>query len=182
VPSALATGGRHAGRRPVSAPRGGAVSPPRIPPRAPGTVDVHFDGACERLGGSRVAAYGYSLEGAGLQHEEFGLAVPPGDPRATNNVAEYVGAIRALEWLAGHAFSGAVRLCGDSQLVVRQLRGEYRVLAEHLEPYHERLRRLVGRFADVEVVWVPREENRRADALSKLGLERGRGAAARAPD
>lgn len=147
-------------------PRGLAAGPP-------GPVHVHFDGACEEVRGRRVAAYGYTLEGGGLRHEDFGLAVPPGHPRATNNVAEYVGAICALEWLVRHGYSGPVRIAGDSQLVARQMTGEYRVLKEHLVPYHDRLKQLVALFAQVEFVWVPREENSRADELSKRGLELG---------
>ncbi len=146
----------------------GLASPPA------GPVDVHFDGACEEVGGRRVAAYGFTLEGAGLRHEDHGLAVPPGHARATNNVAEYVGAICALEWLVRHGYTGEVRLIGDSQLVLRQLTGEYRVRAEHLAPYHERLVQLVRSFRQVTYAWVPREENRRADELSKRGIELGR--------
>ena len=139
-----------------------------------GPVEVHFDGACESLGGRRVAAYGFTVQGSGFHHDDFGLAVPPGHPRATNNVAEYVGAICALEWLVRHGYGGAVRVAGDSQLVVRQMRGEYRVRTEHLQPYHERLTQLSARFRAVEFVWVPREENVRADELSKRGLDLGR--------
>jgi ribonuclease HI len=149
-------------------PRGVAAIPD-------GPVHVHFDGACEEVGGRRVAAYGYTLEGAGLAHEEFGLAVPPGHPRATNNVAEYVGAICALEWLVGQRYTGGVSLAGDSQLVIRQMTGEYRVLSEGLRPYHERLVQLARAFRHVEFLWVPREENSRADELSKLGIGLGRG-------
>lgn len=139
-----------------------------------GSVHVHFDGACEEVRGLRVAAYGYTLEGAGYAHEEYGLAVPPGHPRATNNTAEYVGAICALEWLTGQGYRGEVRLAGDSQLVIRQMTGEYRVLSEGLRPYHERLVQLAGGFRRVEYVWVPREENTRADELSKQGISLGR--------
>jgi ribonuclease HI len=148
-------------------PRGVAAPPS-------GPVEIHFDGACEEERGVRIAAYGYTLEGAGLRHEEFGLAVPPGHPRATNNVAEYVGAICALEWLLARGYSGDVRLRGDSQLVVRQLQGEYRVRTPHLLPYHERLRQLIGSFRHVTVDWVPREQNTRADELSKRGIDLGR--------
>jgi len=140
-----------------------------------GPVQVNFDGACEEDGRTRIAAYGFTLEGAGLRHEEFGLAVPPGHPRATNNVAEYVGAICALEWLRAHGYTGDVRLVGDSQLVVRQMTGEYRFLAEGLKPYHERLVQLARAFRSVEYAWVPRSENVRADGLSKRGVALGRG-------
>ena len=138
-----------------------------------GPVLAHFDGACEDVEGRRVAAYGFTLEGPGLRHEDFGLAVPPGHPRATNNVAEYVGAICALEWLVRHGFAGEVHLVGDSELVVRQTTGEYQVRAEHLRPYHERLQQLLRSFRVVHVEWVPREQNRRADELSKRGISFG---------
>ncbi|MCI4370342.1 MAG: ribonuclease HI family protein, partial [Thermoplasmata archaeon] len=121
-----------------------------------------------------VATYGFTLEGPGLEHEEFGLAVPPGSERATNNVAEYVGAIRALEFLASVGYRGPVLVFGDSQLVIRQMSGEYEVRAEHLRPYHQHLTALVERVGDVQFTWVPREENRRADALSKLAISEAR--------
>jgi len=133
---------------------------------------VHFDGACQTVGGRRVAGYGFTVEADGrLWHEEFGLAVPPGHDRATNNVAEYVAAIRPLEWLLALPYTGPVEVVGDSQLVVRQMTGEYRVREAHLAPYHERLAQLAARFARVDFRWVRREENVRADELSKRALE-----------
>ena len=86
-------------------------------------------------------------------------------------MAEYVAAIRALEWLAEHGYRGAVRAYGDSQLVVRQMDGSYRVRAEHLRAYHDRLLQLTRSFASVEFEWVPRERNERADELSKRALD-----------
>lgn len=134
-------------------------------------VTVHFDGACQPPKGGGVATYGYTIEGDRFHEEGRGLAVAPWAPHATNNVAEYVGAIRALEWLRSKAYRGPVMLLGDSQLVIRQMRGEYEVRAEHLRQYHEHLRRLASEFADVQFVWVAREENVRADELSKEALE-----------
>ena len=133
---------------------------------------VHFDGACQPPAGGGIAAYGFTVTGAGIAHEEGGLAVRPGSPASTNNVAEYTAAIRALEWLLARGYEGPVVLHGDSQLVVRQMRGEYRVRAPHLLAYHERLAQLAGRFRSVTFVWVPRSHNTRADALSKLAIAR----------
>ena len=48
--------------------------------------------------------------------------------------------------------------------------GEYEVKAEHLRPYHEWLTQLAGKFSSVSWEWVPREQNQRADALSKQAL------------
>ncbi|MGA8663685.1 MAG: ribonuclease HI [Thermoplasmata archaeon] len=135
-----------------------------------GPVRVHFDGACEPARGGGLATFGYTIEGAGFDLEEGGLAVRPYSERATNNVAEYAGAIQALYRLHGLGYTGPVEVRGDSQLVIRQMTGEYEVKAEHLRPYHEWLTQLAGKFSSVSWEWVPREQNQRADALSKQAL------------
>lgn len=140
----------------------------------PNSVVVHFDGACEPPKGGGVATYGYVVQGEGIYAEGRGLAVKPFSSHATNNVAEYVGAICALEWLTARRYHGTVTVTGDSQLVVRQMRGEYDVRAPHLRAYHDRLAQLAGTFPRVEFVWVPREQNQHADALSKEALEEAR--------
>jgi ribonuclease HI len=144
-----------------------------------GAVRVHFDGACQPPKGPGIATFGFTVEGEGLYFEEGGLATPPYSEHSTNNVAEYVAAIRALEWLRAQGYRGPVVVSGDSQLVVRQMQGEYRVRTPHLEAYHAWLGRLAAEFAGVEWQWVPREENRRADELSKIALEEARPAARR---
>jgi ribonuclease HI len=133
-------------------------------------VLVHFDGAFEIVGGRRLATYGFTIDGVGVTTEEGGLAVRPDSENATNNVAEYAGAIRALERLRGFGYNGPVEIRGDSQLVIRQMKGEYQVRAPHLKEYHDRLAQLAATFAHVEWVWVPRDQNRRADALTKEAL------------
>jgi ribonuclease HI len=144
-------------------PRGRAV--------LPADVHVHFDGACQPPRGGGVATYGFTVEGPGLHYEEKGLAVPPWTPRATNNVAEYTAAIRALEWLKEKGYSGPVRVMGDSQLVIRQVQGQYRVKAPHLQQYHDHLLHIARHFEQVDWAWIPREANARADELSKEALE-----------
>ena len=146
-------------------PRGQAVYTP--------VVRVHFDGACQPPQGG-IATYGFTIEGEGLDAEDCGLAVRPGSERATNNVAEYVAATRALEHLAAAGFRGSVAVLGDSELVIRQMNGEYEVKAPHLQPYHERLTQVAREFAQVQFTWVPREENTRADELSKRALYEAR--------
>ncbi|MCI4350443.1 MAG: ribonuclease HI family protein [Thermoplasmata archaeon] len=143
-------------------PRGTIVNEP--------VARVHFDGACQPPRGGGVATFGFVVDGTNLSHTDKGLAVPPWSPNATNNVAEYVAAIRALEWLRGRSFSGIVVVIGDSQLVIRQMNGEYDVKAEHLKAYHAHLQRLVQEFKEVRFEWVPREENTEADRLSKEAL------------
>ncbi|MFZ0699108.1 MAG: ribonuclease HI [Thermoplasmata archaeon] len=133
-------------------------------------VVVHFDGACQPPRGGGVSTYGFCVEGEGLFYEECGLAVRPYSEHATNNVGEYVGAIRALEWLSSRAFRGRVLLFGDSQLVIRQISGEYAVRKEHLKEYHRWLTTLSKGFFEVRFEWIPRAQNARADELSKQAL------------
>lgn len=156
--------------RPPVAPDVEAVVPRGVVV-APALAIVHFDGACQERRGIRLAAYGFTVEGSGLEHEECGPAVAPGAPHATNNVAEYVGAIRALEHLLRQGFEGGVMVRGDSELVIRQMTGDYQVRAPHLSAYHDLLVRLAERFRPTTFEWVPREQNRRADELSKEALE-----------
>jgi len=149
----------------IGIPRGiatGELTPPLV---------VHFDGSCQPPAGGGVAGWGFVIEGPGLRIEDCGLATPPYSAHSTNNVAEYVGAIRALEHLRSDGYTGDLIVEGDSQLVIRQMSGEYEVRAAHLKAYHDRLAQLAATFREVEFRWVPREENVAADALSKRAVE-----------
>jgi ribonuclease HI len=89
---------------------------------------------------------------------------------ATNNVAEWRAIIAALE--AARQFPARViEIRADSQLVVRQLEGRYRVKQAHLKPLHEQARALLGGYDDVEFVHVPRDDNIVADALVNAALD-----------
>jgi ribonuclease HI len=90
--------------------------------------------------------------------------------RATNNVAEYQGLIHALRWALARG-ARRVRVCSDSELVVRQMSGEYRVKHPALQPLHREARALVARFDRAELVHVPREQNRAADRLANRALD-----------
>jgi len=83
-------------------------------------------------------------------------------PARSNNIAEYQALILLLRHL--HELEGkgpsrnAYLICGDSQLVIRQMRGEYRVTKPHLVQLHADASGLSSDL-DVEFRWVPREEN-----------------------
>lgn len=94
---------------------------------------------------------------------------------ATNNVAEYRAVIAGLEAAAHHG-AREVELRADSQLVVRQLEGEYRVKHADLKPLHAQARRLLDGFEATRVLHVPREQNADADALVNAALDREAGA------
>ncbi len=89
---------------------------------------------------------------------------------ATNNVAEYRALIAGLEAARAHAPDELlVRL--DSQLLVRQLNGEYRVKADNLKPLYERARQLLATFPSVTIEHVPRARNKDADRLANQALD-----------
>lgn len=91
---------------------------------------------------------------------------------ATNNVAEYRAIIAGLEAaLALGASRVEVRM--DSELIVRQVIGRYRVRNPGLMPYFQTLMALKGRFQDIAFRHVPRNLNKRADGLANAALNRG---------
>ncbi len=89
---------------------------------------------------------------------------------ASNNAAEYQAAILALE-RAFELGAKIVSLSLDSELVVRQLRGEYRVREPHLKILHQKAREILNRFSRYSILYVPREENRRADQLANEAID-----------
>ena len=123
-----------------------------------------FDGACpgnqlEQKGRMRVA---FVIGQRSIVRDLPDLADPNG-PLRTNNIAEYQGLIALLEHMhqldkEGGA-PGKYLVCGDSELVIRQMLGMYRVRQPHLVPLHNRARRLADAL-DVEFRHVRRESNR----------------------
>jgi ribonuclease HI len=89
---------------------------------------------------------------------------------ATNNVAEYTAAILGLE-RAAELGADEVTLRSDSQLLVNQLTGRYRVRTDHLVPLHRRLRELARGFRTVRFEHVPRARNTEADRLANQGVD-----------
>lgn len=89
---------------------------------------------------------------------------------ATSNVAEYSALIAALE-AAAELGASRVHVRADSQLMIRQLEGRYRVKNAGLQPLHARVRSLLAGYDDVVLEHVPREENTDADALVNAALD-----------
>ena len=93
--------------------------------------------------------------------------------RATNNVAEYQALLHGLRFALERG-ARAVEVYSDSELLVRQLAGRYRVKNPGLQPLFREASALLGRFASARVSHVPRERNREADALANRAVdERG---------
>jgi ribonuclease HI len=88
----------------------------------------------------------------------------------TNNVAEYAGLVVALRH-AAEAGATSVLIRSDSELLVKQIRGEYRVKNPGLRPLYEEAIRIMEGLPDVKVAHVPRERNREADALANRAMD-----------
>jgi ribonuclease HI len=88
----------------------------------------------------------------------------------TNNVAEYNGLLAALAWAVDHG-QRALHIRSDSELLVKQLRGEYRVKNPGLQPLYQDARALVGRIGRVTFEHVRREFNKEADRLANLAMD-----------
>lgn len=89
---------------------------------------------------------------------------------ATNNVAEYRALLAGLE-AARDLGARRVRVQSDSELLVRQLQGRYRVRSPGLRPLYERALGLLAGFEETEVAHLPRACNERADALVNAALD-----------
>jgi ribonuclease HI len=92
--------------------------------------------------------------------------------RDTNNVAEYYALLAALDFATTHGIS-ALRIRSDSELLVRQMQGRYKVKSADLKPLHERASILSRQLKYFAIEHVRREQNRDADALANVALDSG---------
>lgn len=89
---------------------------------------------------------------------------------STNNEAEYKALIAGLE-LALERGVTSIEVRMDSQLVVSQVKGEWKIKVEHLRPLAVSARALLGRFEEARLTHVPRERNREADKLANQAMD-----------
>jgi len=142
------------------APEESMASPPHL--------FLYVDGASSgNPGPAGVAAILKDAEGTTLL--EKARAFGP----ATNNVAEYQAVILGLE-LAAILRPKVLTIYSDSELLVRQLAGQYKVEAPGLRPLYEQVRRLLAPFESVEIEHIPRSKNAEADQLAHKALEKAR--------
>ena len=141
----------------------------RILPADPGLLIVSCDGAAR--GNPGPAGFGVQIT------DERGTVVAELAGwlgQTTNNVAEYTAAVEGLR-RAAELGARRVHLRSDSQLLIEQLSGRYKVKAPHLRPlYHDVVAAMEG-FDEVTLEHVPRERNREADRLANEGVDGGLG-------
>jgi ribonuclease HI len=90
--------------------------------------------------------------------------------RMTNNVAEYYGLIAALDYAESQGIR-ALRIESDSELLVKQMKGLYKVRSAELAPLYERARKMASALDSFRIDHVYREQNREADALANQAMD-----------
>jgi len=133
----------------------------------PGLNVLEFDGGSR--GNPGPAAYGYrvTIDGEILLEEGCGYI-----GRTTNNIAEYRGLLEGLQYLVEEYPNNNVKIIGDSQLIIKQIQGEYSVNKGELVKLNEKVQDLLRQLeGTVEIEWVPREQNGDADELVNKALD-----------
>ncbi len=92
--------------------------------------------------------------------------------RQTNNYAEYSGLLASLSYALRHGFK-ALKVVSDSELMVKQINGQYKVSSPTLKELHGQAMKLIDQFECFEIKHVLREKNREADRLANLAMDRG---------
>jgi len=131
----------------------------------PERLVVNFDGGSRGNPGPAAIGAVLTTPGGGLIEQRGELI-----GEATNNVAEYRALLLAIELARAHG-AAEVELIGDSELVVKQVRGEYRVKDAGRKPLHAQARQALGGLARWSIRSVRREQNAAADALVNATLD-----------
>lgn len=127
---------------------------------------LNFDGACEPVNPGGTASWGFVLCDSGGRLVAQGGGVVGSGEGMTNNVAEWAAVEEGVRQFREMGLNGRLVIRGDSQLVVKQLGGEWRCKKAHLAAARSRVVDLLE-GVDWVVEWVPREENQLADELSR---------------
>jgi len=141
----------------------------RIDSKPAGAITAFCDGGSR--GNPGPAGYGVFIQGE--RGETIGelsdfLGVK------TNNVAEYSGLVAALGFALEHGHTH-LRVISDSELMVKQMQGKYRVNSPDLKPLYEEAKRRAGQLRKFEMQHVLRGKNKEADRLANEAMDRGTG-------
>jgi ribonuclease HI len=161
-------------RLPKTSPPGSArlFNEPHAAEAPAAVYTAHVDGASRgNPGPASYAAIIYGPDGS----QVFQIGKYLG--RDTNNVAEYYALISALDYAANHGIT-RLRVNSDSELLVRQMQGRYKVKSPDLRPLFERASKLARTLEYFSVQHVPREMNRDADRLANEALDKTDGKSA----
>lgn len=133
------------------------------------SLTIHIDGGSRGNPGPAAAAVVIHREGRTKPIHEAGYFLG----KATNNVAEYQGLLRALQ-IAAKLPRNQIKIKSDSELMVRQLTGQYKVKSDDLRPLFEEAQMMLLNFDTWSIKHVLRDKNKRADELANMALDAGR--------
>lgn len=132
-------------------------------------MQVYCDGGSRGNPGPAAAAFVVYEDGREVFSQSYYLGI------TTNNVAEYRAAIGALQWLQKLSSSSAkkIEIFFDSELVTKQLKGEYRVKKSHLKLLAMKVKNIEKQLPfSIEYTAIPRTKNKKADALVNETLDK----------
>jgi phosphoribosylglycinamide formyltransferase-1 len=133
----------------------------------PDKIIAYIDGGSRGNPGPAAAAYVLNdASGAQLEAKAFFLG------RATNNMAEYTGFVKALE-AAAQKGPKQINVFSDSELLVKQINGQYRVKSEQIRPFYQQAVSLLEKFKSWKVEHINRDKNKKADSLVNQALDAG---------
>ncbi len=130
-----------------------------------GRALIHIDGAAKgNPGPAGIGVSARTEEGDSL-FEHFRYI-----GETTNNVAEYTALIEGLQNALEHGVT-KIRVASDSQLLVRQINGVYKIRKPHLQKLSKQVMELVKQFEQFEIFHIPRSQNTRADSLANQAIQ-----------
>lgn len=130
-------------------------------------IEVWIDGACEPKNPGGNMGWGYYIELDG-KFLHSGTGFKPAMSENTNNVAEYQALLDAMIWLYQNGHNEKkIDFYGDSKLVINQMNYEWGIKGGAYAPLAYRCRKALAFFKQASFEWIPREENEKADELSK---------------
>ena len=138
-------------------------------PPPQGRLIAYVDGGAR--GNPGPAGYGVVIEDAGGRRvAELSQFLG----HQTNNYAEYSGLLAALDYVLQHGYN-ALEVISDSELLVRQMNGQYKVRSPMLLGLHQRAKSLAARLDWFSIRHVLRTKNKQADALANRAMDKGMG-------
>lgn len=148
----------------------------RDPLSAPGTITAHCDGGAR--GNPGPAGYGVEITDTSgnvlAELSEF-LGV------RTNNYAEYSGLLASLQYALEHGHPH-LRVVSDSELMVKQIQGKYKVNSPDLKPLWQEAKHRISKLDRFEITHALRHKNKQADRLANQAMDRGMNRGLQAPD
>jgi ribonuclease HI len=127
-------------------------------------IHVYFDGLCQPYNPEGTACYAFIIKNEeNTIYSDYGLAA---HDSTNNNVAEYTGITKALEWLFANNYENKnIVIKGDS-LVINQIERNFKVKAPTIIPLYHKAMSLIYKFNNIRFEWILREQNKEADKLA----------------